>query len=416
MFKLRDYQEDIAEKAKALLDQHHFAYLVMQVRTGKTLTALRAAQLHGAKSVLFLTKKKAVESIQSDYNQLAPDFILTITNYEQAHKLEPVYDLIIADEMHCLGQFPMPAQKVKTLKKLCEGRDIIGLSGTPSPESMSQLYHQFFISSWSPFSQYKNFYSWAKDYVVLKKKYFFNRQINDYSGAIKSKIDEATSHLFISFTQEEAGFTSPVHEHLVFVPMKPSTYQLAALLKRDRIYITKAGNEILGDTAVKLMGKLHQIYSGTVLSEDGTMTAFDDSKIVYLKERFKDKKIAIFYKYRAELSLIEKHFKNITVSPEDFNHRSDKVFVSQIQSGREGINLSTADCLCMINIDFSFVSYYQARARLQTKDRTKQADVYWIFAEGGIEQKIYERVQGKKNFTASYFTKEYKLRFEQEAA
>jgi hypothetical protein len=41
----------------------------------------------------------------------------------------------------------------------------------------------------------------------------------------------------------------------------------------------------------------------------------------------------------------------------------------QIVAGREGVNLSTADALVFYNIDFSATSYWQARARLQTKDR-----------------------------------------------
>jgi hypothetical protein len=32
-------------------------------------------------------------------------------------------------------------------------------------------------------------------------------------------------------------------------------------------------------------------------------------------------------------------------------------------------------------------------------------NVYWVFAEGGIEEKIYKVVQGKKNFTISHFKK-----------
>ena len=39
----------------------------MQTRTGKTLTALTAAENYGAKNVLFVTKKKAIDSIVSDY-------------------------------------------------------------------------------------------------------------------------------------------------------------------------------------------------------------------------------------------------------------------------------------------------------------------------------------------------------------
>ena len=100
---------------------------------------------------------------------------------------------------------------------------------------------------------------------------------------------------------------------------------------------------------------------------------------------------------------------NLTQSPEEFNKRSDLIFFSQIQSGREGVNLSTADAIVRLNIDFSSVSYQQARARMQSKDREKEALLYWIFAENGIESKIYDRVINKQDYTISYFRKDFNV-------
>jgi hypothetical protein len=53
------------------------------------------------------------------------------------------------------------------------------------------------------------------------------------------------------------------------------------------------------------------------------------------------------------------------------------------------------------------VSYFQARARLQTKDRTKSAKVYWLFSRGGIEEKIYRAVMKKKDYTLAHFKRDY---------
>jgi hypothetical protein len=138
----------------------------------------------------------------------------------------------------------------------------------------------------------------------------------------------------------------------------------------------------------------------------------DQSKVEYIFETFKGKKIAIFYKFKSELSMLVNYINKIglkyTISPEDFNANDDLIFLSQFISGREGINLSTADCLICMNIDFSAVTYFQVRARLQTKNRTDPAEVHWIFAEDGIENDIYEVVKRKKTYTLSYFKKSIK--------
>ena len=56
------------------------------------------------------------------------------------------------------------------------------------------------------------------------------------------------------------------------------------------------------------MSKLHQMYSGTVKFESGNTTVLDTSKAEYIKRTFKDKKIEIFYKFKAELDALKKVF------------------------------------------------------------------------------------------------------------
>lgn len=412
--QLRDYQESISTDAAKMLEWLKICYLSMQVRTGKTLTALAAAEKCGAKSVLFLTKKKAISSITSDYDSLAPSFKLICTNYEQVFNLSPSYefDLVILDEAHGLGQFPTMAERSKELRKICIDKPIIFLSGTPTPEGYSQLFHQLHISSFSPFREYANFYKWAKDYVTVKKKYFYNREINDYSNADKEKIEGMTKHLFISYTQEEAGFEQLVKEVVLKVTMQKGTYFLTEYLRKHRVYVGRDGQEILADTEVKLMNKMHQMFSGTVITEKKEGIVFDNSKAKFIKEHFAGKKIGIFYKFTAEYTMLLFSFgiDRLTEDPVEFNERSDKTFISQIQSGREGVNLSTADCLVFLNIDYAAVSYWQARARLQDKSRTKEAVIYWVFAEGGIEEKIYKAVMDKKDYTLSHFKKDYQIK------
>ena len=403
--KLREYQKRNSDKAVELIKNYNIAYLSMEVRTGKTLTALAACEKLQKKEVLFVTKKKAIQSIKNDYENFGFNFDLKLINYESLHKLDYLPDIIIIDEAHGLGAFPKPSLRTKQLKIICKDLPIIYLSGTPTPESHSQIYHQFFISSFSPFIE-SNFYKWANLYINKKKKYLYNKEINDYSEGIKALIDEKTKHLFISFTQLQAGFDNLINEAVLFVEMKQSTHNLAKLIQRDLVYESEKG-VILADTPAKLMQKLHQIYSGTVKTEDSDKIIFDTSKADFIKQYFEGRKIAIYYKFIAEGELLRSIFTNHTDSPEEFNDNDDKVFISQVVSGREGVNLSSADNIVFYNIDFSAVSYWQARDRMSSKTRTKENKVYWIFCKGGIEEKIYKTVQDKKNYTLKYFKNDF---------
>ena len=405
--QLRDYQVDIAEQAINILKEFKLVYLAMQVRTGKTITSLHIASLYGAKKVLFVTKKKAISSIEDDFKQSNCLYDLLVINYESLHKIQHTYDLIIVDEAHALGQFPKPSNRVTELKKICLGKPVIYLSGTPSPETYGQFYHQFYVSSFSPFKEFKNFYAWHKDYGIPKTKFLYNMQVPDYTHVKQERIQADIQHLMLTYTQEEAGFESLVEEQILYVPMSDKVKWAVDKIKKDKLFKTKDGQVVLADTSVKEMQKIHQICSGSVKTEDGNALMFDDTKANFIKERFKGQKIAIFYKYIAEgLQLRFSYKGQVYDDSQAFNEATgDAVFISQIQSGREGINLSTADALVMYNIDFSAVSYWQSRARMQTKDRTEASKVYWIFTTGGIEDRIYSMVQNKKDFTLSHFKK-----------
>ena len=100
--------------------------------------------------------------------------------------------------------------------------------------------------------------------------------------------------------------------------------------------------------------------------------------------------------------------ETLTTDLDDFN-ATNKNIALQIVSGREGISLAKADYLIFLNLQFSAVSYFQAKDRLTTMER-KSNDIYWIFAENGIEEKIYKRVLQKLDYTHDNFKKDFNVR------
>jgi hypothetical protein len=397
---LRDYQIEIANKGVEILTNNNLVYLAMEVRTGKTITSLEIAKLYGAKNVLFLTKKKAIKSILSDYNKFGYTFNINVINNESLHLDNGNYDLIISDEHHRCGTYPKPNKVTKLIKQRFLTLPMIFLSGTPHPESFSQIYHQFWVSAYSPFKEWNTFYKFASVFVNITQKNFGYAKVNDYSDCNYDKIKPFMENLFITYTQQQAGFNTEVKENILRVKMSDYTYSLIERLKKDKVVQGK--NEvILADTSVKLLSKLHQLYSGTVKFESGETMVIDNSKAIYIKNKFKDK-IAIFYKFKAEYYALKTIYGNeLTEDLNEFN-TTNKSIALQIVSGREGISLSNAKYLVYYNIDFSSLSYWQSRDRLTTMNRLTN-DIYWIFSENGIEDKIYKAVSNKKNYTLKIF-------------
>jgi hypothetical protein len=405
--KFRDYQIQIIDKATAVITKHRFVYLSMQVRTGKTLTSLGVAQKLNVSRVLFVTKKKAISSIEEDYQKLKPQYNLTCINYESLHKVEGEFDFFVLDEAHTLGAYPKPSKRTKLVKELIKKNDpyVIIMSGTPTPESFSQMYHQVYGCPLNPFKEYKTFYKFAKEYVNVTQRIINSFHINNYDDGKPGILDEMKPYM-ISYTQKEAGFKSEIKEHVLKVEMSELTYEWVKKMREDKLIEGKKTDEvILGDTEVKKMSKIHQLFSGTVKMESGKSMVTDLSKANFIRTKFKDKKIGIFYKFKAEYDALKQVYgDDLTTELIDFND-TNKSIALQIVSGREGISLKEADCLVYYNIDFSALSYWQSRDRMTTKD-SKVSDVYWIFAERGIETKIYKAVTKKKDYTLRHFKKD----------
>jgi hypothetical protein len=403
-FDFRDYQLSIIDRGYKILMDYGFLYLAMEVRTGKTLTSLGIADKTGVKDVLFVTKKKAIDTIKKDYDLLSPSFNIEVINYESLHLVEKKckWGLIILDEAHSIGAFPKPNERAKLIHKVISAYrpKVILLSGTPTPESYSQMYHQVFAIPGNPFAEFQNFYRFCDKYVKVTEKRINGLTIKDYTKGSESILEKMRPYT-INYTQQQAGFVTETTEEVLEVPLKKPTYDLINRLKRDLVVQGKE-EVILADTPVKLMMKVHQLCSGTIKFESGNSMIVDLSKAEFIKEHFDGCKIGIFYKFKEELSALQQVFgDSLTTDLNEFNE-TEKNIALQIVSGREGISLREADYLVYYNIDFSATSYWQSKDRMTTKDRLTN-NIYWIFSKGGIEYDIYKAVTKKKDYTIKHF-------------
>lgn len=403
---LREYQEDISSKAALSLKDCGIAYLAMECRTGKSITAYSTIKKAGYKKALVVTKNKAMSGLMADYSHFTLDFQASFITYGSLHKVVGEFDVVLIDEAHSLGAFPKPSDRTKNLQELIKGLPVIYLSGTPTPESFSQIYHQLWVSSFSPFKE-KSFYAWARTYVNKKTKMIQGRSKNDYSDAYEDMIGKRINKFMFSLTQQEAGFDVSIREEFIHCQLSKSQQFLIKKIQEDHMYEGKTGEVVIADTAVKMQQKFHQICSGTLKLDSGKRVVLSDNKGQAIKEELGDKNIAIFYKFIAELEMLKATFPNWTTDPEEFQNSKDLVYLGQFVSSREGVRLDTADAIVFLNIDFSYLSYAQARERIVSKERIEEAVLYWVFSYGGIEEKIYSTVMKKKNYTSYHFKRDY---------
>ena len=407
-FENRQYQTDAINKSKEILKRYGLVYLFGDMRTGKTFIALSIAKELGYKNVLFITKKLAIKSVLKD--SIALDIQITCVNYESLPKVGKSFDLVIIDEAHKLKKFPKASLSAKNTYEITKkGLPIIYLSGTPAIESGSGLYHQFKMSIYSPFKQYKNFYKWADaGFVNVKMQrtpYGFTK---DYSDANLHKIEPLIKHLVVRITQEDAGFkhTVDVQDVQLDVPTIIEHYTNRIL---DLRVIEIKNENIVADTPIKLLSKCHQLVGGTIIGDNGLSYILSHYRAEYIRDNFKDNKIAIFYTYKAERQMLLNILTNIVETPEEFNEIPNSIFIGQIKTASEGVNLSTAEYLVFMNIMYSGTAYVQALDRASYKNRETPPKAIFLVSKGGVDTKILKAVRNKQSYNSKMFRRDYEF-------
>ena len=352
--------------------------------------------------ILVVTKKKAISSWVSDLG-LAKANNFTVINYESIHKLEDNdYDVIVLDEAHSIGSYPKPSKRAAQIKAIAADKKIVYLSATPSAETYSQLFHQLWISSYTPFTE-KNFYKWFKNYGEEESIFINGMRIKQYKKADVDLIMNEIEHLFVSMTKEKADFKILVEEKIHKVEVGPSYLNLLNSFYNHRV-LKINDYDVVAETSASVLNKLHQLTGGTIKIDDDVSLIVSNHKLKYIEENLsEDKKIVILCNYIKERDLLLSSLSDSTDEVEEFKNKDYKYFIGHIKTFSEGVDFSYADSMIIYSLNFSATTYLQSKERLANKKREKPILVHYLFTKDSIDEKIYDAVSNKMNFTNSYY-------------
>lgn len=389
------HQIDISERAYNILKTYSMVYLAMLERTGKTLTAILTCERSPyIKKALVITKKEAMKGWNQTIAEYKPKLDFVVINYHSCHKITDTdFDIVILDEAHTnISGYPKPSTLWKNVAKHTQNKPIIYLSATPSAQGSVLLYHQFKLCAWSPFAKYKNFYDWFKEYGILKIKHLGGRQVRDYSECNEARVWAEVKHLFITYTREELGFKHEPKDIVHYVNLADSTKQLYRKLEMEDLVVVN-DTEVVADTPMSLLTKLHQIEGGTLKFEEKYFNLPNREKIDYILEKWGDSEdLVIFYHYQEEEHKLKSVFK--------------KAQVLQATKYAEGVDLSMYEHLVVYSMNFSTAQYTQRRARQANMKRETPINVHFLLVKRGISEQVYNTVAiNKKNFVDKYFVK-----------
>lgn len=391
----KKYQLDLAERAYSILQDRMMVYIAMEERTGKTLISILTAEKtrSAVGTVGIITMKKALGSWKDTLSRcsLTKDYI--VINYHKAHTL-PKCDMLILDEAHnYISGYPKPSVIWKSIKKLSSYIPIIYMSATPHAQSMSLLYHQLQLSSWSPWAGYKNFYVWFRDYGVPATIYVGQRQVNVYNVTVVDKVNKDVEGLFIKRTRKQLGFKYEPIDKVHYVELQQCTERAYVAISKKGLYEFAVGT-LVADSVAKKNHALYCLEGGTTIIDGIGHTLANTEKIDYIMKEWGDTAdMVIMYNYREELTKLRRYFV--------------KAQLLQATSFAEGVELSHIEHLIIYSQDYRASKHTQRRARQASMNRKTPITVHFILVRAAMSERVYKSVVIKKrNFVDSLYAEE----------
>jgi hypothetical protein len=408
MIEPRPHQIKFSQLVFEQLKKTGYAYLAGKPRSGKTYTSILAFELSTKMNrILVLTKKNAIDGwLKFIVNNSLLKHTYHITNYEQVHKLNPEdYDGVIIDESHNTGAFPKPSKRYLAIRKLCWNMPHIHLSGTAVVESPCSIYHQMFISKYTPF-KHKNFYRFHDEFGI---KYYIKAQGRDIAqyDRFKPELLDRINEFTIYMTQEDAGISKELQavDKVHYVELSESTkllynelqeHQIAkvqiAMFPNTELVPAECMEDLVCDSVMKLRTSLHMIESGVIKVDDQYLMLGNTEKVDYIKETFGDSEdIGIMCHFVGERKLLEKEFKHA------------KIYSSS--SHAEGVDLSHLKSFIILSSDYSGAKFIQRRDRIINVNGSNTLEVHHILVKGAISEQVYKKVSKKEDFNNSTYTR-----------
>nr|WP_278678944.1 DEAD/DEAH box helicase [Clostridium paraputrificum] len=332
---------------------------------------------------------KSMESI--------PTNSVIIINYDLVWRRPELLELkdftLMLDESSCIKN--EKSNRTKFILKL-KPSNVILLSGTPTGGKYEELYSQCKLLGWKI-----NKKAFWDTYIVTMKM-----DINGFSipivvgyknvDRLKAKLREYGA----VFMKTEEVLDLP--EQLDNVIKVESTKEYKKFVKNRLIEID--GKELVGDTSLTKL-----LYQRQLASQ------YNSNKTTMLRDLLEstNDRVIIFYNFNEELEKIEdmcirmeRPVSVVNGQRKDlkcYEKDQDSVTLIQYQAGAMGLNLQKANKIIYFSLPLSSELFEQSKKRIHRIGQKNSCFYYYLITERSIEEKIYEVLGQRRDFTNKLF-------------
>ena len=414
--KLFDYQE----KALALTSDKDNSAFYYDMGLGKTFIGSERLRLYGERVNIIVCQKSKIKDWCEHFKEHYTDYaVFDLTNKKdmQAFMIYPIYKCIgiinyelayRRAELRQLKDFTMmldessmikneTAKRTKFILSLKPSHTIL-LSGTPTDGKYEFLYSQLRLLGWK-----------------ITKTAYYNRyiktELRSYGGPTFRVVTGYKNVSELKAKLKEYGAVFAKAEEVIKLPEKKFIKEYSTVssdykkFMKDRI-IKIDDKELTGDST--LSKRLYARMLCSAYSKDKI------SRLIDLVNSTSDR-VIIFYNFNTELEALKKAVSDRPISIVNgqvkdlkaYENNDNSVTLIQYQAGAMGLNFQKANRIIYFSLPERSELFEQSKARICRIGQEKQCYYHIMMCRKSVEEKIYECLLMRKDYTDELFRKEF---------
>ena len=414
--KLFDYQE----KALALTSDKDNSAFYYDMGLGKTFIGSERLRLYGERVNIIVCQKSKIKDWCEHFKEHYTDYaVFDLTNKKdmQAFMVYPIYKCIgiinyelayRREELKQLTNFTMmldessmikneTAKRTKFILSLNPSHTIL-LSGTPTDGKYEFLYSQLRLLGWK-----------------ITKTAYYNRyiktELRSYGGPMFRVVTGYKNVSELKAKLKEYGAVFAKAEEVIKLPEKKFIKEYSTVssdykkFMKDRV-IKIDDKELTGDST--LSKRLYARMLCSAYSKDKI------SRLIDLVNSTSDR-VIIFYNFNTELEALRKVLFDRPISIVNgqvkdlkaYENNDNSVTLIQYQDGAMGLNLQKANRIIYFSLPERSELFEQSKARICRIGQGKQCYYHIMMCHKSVEEKIYECLLMRKDYTDELFRKEF---------
>jgi len=414
--KLFDYQE----KALALTSDKDNSAFYYDMGLGKTFIGSERLRLYGERVNIIVCQKSKIKDWCEHFKEHYTDYaVFDLTNKKdmQAFMIYPIYKCIgiinyelayRREELKRLTNFTMmldessmikneTAKRTKFILSLKPSHTIL-LSGTPTDGKYEFLYSQLRLLGWK-----------------ITKTAYYNRyiktELRSYGGPMFRVVTGYKNVSELKAKLKEYGAVFAKAEEVIKLPEKKFIKEYSTVssdykkFMKDRV-IKIDDKELTGDST--LSKRLYARMLCSAYSKDKI------SRLIDLVNSTSDR-VIIFYNFNTELEAFRKVLFDRPISIvngqvkdlKEYENNDNSVTLIQYQAGAMGLNLQKANRIIYFSLPERSELFEQSKARICRIGQEKQCYYHIMMCHKSVEEKIYECLLMRKDYTDELFRKEF---------